>query len=847
MSGTDLVFRVLAMNEASKVFKEVAASARETAVAVDESNAAAGVSLEKTAAREEEAGAGMGKGLMGVSPVLLGVAAAAAVIGAKSVEMGQEFEKGITTLATGAGESQANLKKVADGELAMATQTGTTTEALTKGMFMIESAGFHGAEGLTVLKAAAEGAKVGNADLSTEANAVTDVLNDYHLKASSATQVTDMLVKTVGSGKTSMEELAGSLSAVVPLASSAHIGFDQVAGALATMTAHGMSAQQSSQDLASTIGSLQSPNAVAVHEMQQLGLSSNKVSQDLGHKGLSGVLTELTGAITSHMGPAGLVVQSAFNNSAEAAKNAKTEIANLPVSLRSAAQGLLNGTTSAKEWAAATKGLDPISKNLAHQFLLTAKQTHSFNDLLHGGGPAAQTYNAALEKMTGGSTGLATALLLTGENADQFAGNVKAVGEAGKSTGKDVTGWSQVTSTLSFKMDQAKEVIETTGIKIGLILMPAVKLLVGGFTDVARVVGSSIGWLEQHKTVAESLGIGIAAVLVPSVWALVTALGAAAVEAAIAAAPFIAVIAIIAGIAFGIMELVKHWKDVEHVFVEGFDFVKDHWKMFVAALLPGVGLIIVGITEIVTHWKDIQRFLGDIWHETVKFFDEFFVSPLQQSWHTLVSWWDTGTQFFKNLFTRDLPSWWREGIHLFESFFVSPIESAIHRVQGAFSAVFSAIHGFVSAAFEGLIGIVKTPINGVIWLINSAISALDSISVSIPSWVPVVGGQTFGVNIPHIPTLAAGGMVMPRPGGSTVTVAEAGEPEIVTPLPAMQRALTAALTASGAHPGTAPLGTAENPLYAEVAFKLDGQVIDKQLVKFQTRGGRLQSVAMAVG
>ena len=44
-----------------------------------------------------------------------------------------------------------------------------------------------------------------------------------------------------------------------------------------------------------------------------------------------------------------------------------------------------------------------------------------------------------------------------------------------------------------------------------------------------------------------------------------------------------------------------------------------------------------------------------------------------------------------------------------------------------------------------------------IGLINKAIGALNGISVTIPDWVPVVGGNTFGINIPTIPMLASGG------------------------------------------------------------------------------------------
>ncbi|MEY9837105.1 phage tail tape measure protein [Streptacidiphilus sp. EB103A] len=893
MGTTDLIFRVLALEEATKTFEKVSLGAARMAGSVEESNARMGLSAEERAAKEKAAAESGMKPMMGVSAPMLGVAAAAVVIGAKTVEMASKFEASAATLQTGAGEMSKNMGMVKNGMLDLAVQTGTSTEHLVSGMFMIESAGFHGADGLKVLTAAAKGAKVGHAELGTEANALTDILNDYHMPASRAAQATNMLTATVASGKTNMEELGASMSAVVPLASSAHVGFDQVAGAMATMTGHGMSAQQASQNLANTIRSLQAPNAVAVKEMQNLGLSATDVSMNLGKKGLTGTLDELTGAITSHMGPAGTVLMSAFNASKEASKNAQTEIATMPPSLQKVAEAYLHGSMTSKAWKTDLQGLDPIQKHLMQQFALTAKGTHSFNSMLTGGGPAAQTYNAALEKMTGGATGLNTSLMLTGENSATFAANVKHIGEAGRTTGDQITGWSTVTDTLSFKMDQAKQVVETTGIKIGTALLPAVKDLVGGFTLVAAGAGTVVGWLTHHKTVAEALGIGIAAVLLPSLWGVVTAMGAAAVETAIAAAPFVAVIAVVAALAWGFMELVHHWGTVEHAFVQGFDFVKDHWKIFVAALLPGVGMIIVGVTELVTHWKQVQHFLGDIWHDTeavfeavfvdpalaavhfldrgftsgVGFFNRIFtkdipawfhdgehaleavfVTPAVNALHLLDRGFTAGVSFFERIFTRDIPGWLATGAHLFTAIFITPVVNAVHWLETGFQNSFGAIKGFVSAAFQDVIGIVRGPVDGVIGLVDQAIGYLDGLHVSIPSWVPLIGGDSFGVSIPQIPMLAGGGLVMPKAGGTTVTVAEAGAPEIVTPIPAMQAAMTAALTtAGGSHASAgAPGSSPGNPLYAVLDLRLNGEHIDRILVKFLKSGGTLQSVKMAV-
>src|SRR5262249_57942986 len=106
------------------------------------------------------------------------------------------------------GEAESNIGLVSNGVLQMAVDTGSSTKQLTDGLYMIESAGYHGADGLKVLKAAAEGAKVGNADLGVTANAVTTILTDYHLSGDQATAATNALITTVASGKTHLQDLA---------------------------------------------------------------------------------------------------------------------------------------------------------------------------------------------------------------------------------------------------------------------------------------------------------------------------------------------------------------------------------------------------------------------------------------------------------------------------------------------------------------------------------------------------------------------------------------------------------------------------------------------------------------
>lgn len=91
---------------------------------------------------------------------------------------------------------------------------------------------------------------------------------------------------------------------------------------------------------------------------------------------------------------------------------------------------------------------------------------------------------------------------------------------------------------------------------------------------------------------------------------------------------------------------------------------------------------------------------------------------------------------------------------------VKPVSSfignAIKGVGSTIRSAFEGVAGFVGAAFRAVLGVVRAPINGIIGLVNGAIGSLNRLRVTIPDWVPMVGGQTWGLNLPRIPMLARG-------------------------------------------------------------------------------------------
>lgn len=101
-----------------------------------------------------------------------------------------------------------------------------------------------------------------------------------------------------------------------------------------------------------------------------------------------------------------------------------------------------------------------------------------------------------------------------------------------------------------------------------------------------------------------------------------------------------------------------------------------------------------------------------------------------------------------------------DGITTMISGLLTAFDGIITFITGVFtlnwSKAWEGVKNIFGGIFEGLGGMLKMPINGVISMINGAIAGINSISVDIPDWVPGIGGEKFGINIPQLPMLARG-------------------------------------------------------------------------------------------
>lgn len=222
--------------------------------------------------------------------------------------------------------------------------------------------------------------------------------------------------------------------------------------------------------------------------------------------------------------------------------------------------------------------------------------------------------------------------------------------------------------------------------------------------------------------------------------------------------PLVAALGTFAAIVYVIITAMKIWTAVQTA-----------WGIVMGISLAPIYLIIIAIAAVIaiivliatkTTW--FQQLWGAAWGSVkaaagavAAWFSGPFVNFFKRTWKILS---DLVTGYYRWVFTT-----------------LGKVVSFVASLPGKIA---SAGRGL----FDGLVAAGKGGINKLISLWNR----LDfGINISIPSWVPGVGGKGFHVPdlFPDIPLLAKGGMVRATPGGTLAALGEGRHDEAVIPLP----------------------------------------------------------------
>lgn len=207
-----------------------------------------------------------------------------------------------------------------------------------------------------------------------------------------------------------------------------------------------------------------------------------------------------------------------------------------------------------------------------------------------------------------------------------------------------------------------------------------------------------------------------------------------------------------------------------------FTQVTNAFKAFGSALMGPLGIIIAvaaAIALLYKNWDTVKAWLVNFGNTVNQIWTNF--SNMVGNAITAI-----GQKF--PLLGAYLQGWWESiqaAVDNVKAIFQNIIDFISNVFSGNWSAAWQNIVNIFGNLFGMIVNLAKAPINGVISAINWVLSKINSISVTIPDWVPGVGGKPLGFNIPTIPQLAEGGVAT---SPTLAEIGEGGEPEAVMPL-----------------------------------------------------------------
>lgn len=135
-------------------------------------------------------------------------------------------------------------------------------------------------------------AKGGFTEGAKAVDVLTTAINGYGLTTEDTTKISDMLITTQNLGKTTVDELASSMGAVIPVASSVNFGIDELNASYAQLTKNGIATAESGTYLKSMLSELGKSGSITDKTLREL---TGKGFADLKKEGKS--TTEILGMI----------------------------------------------------------------------------------------------------------------------------------------------------------------------------------------------------------------------------------------------------------------------------------------------------------------------------------------------------------------------------------------------------------------------------------------------------------------------------------------------------------------------------------------------------------------------
>lgn len=184
------------------------------------------------------------------------------------------------------------------------------------------------------------------------------------------------------------------------------------------------------------------------------------------------------------------------------------------------------------------------------------------------------------------------------------------------------------------------------------------------------------------------------------------------------------------------------WDVISTVIQAGVDFVKliiqtafDYIKLIIQTVWDTICLIFTTVWNLI-----VGIFTGntDLIKETIQGFKDGLFAIFNRLWEGIC----------------DIVSKLWNGVKDIFNNFIGGIVEAVTKFKNKFVDIFTNLKENVLGVFRGLGKGIQGLINGILKGVNGMINALNKLSFDVPDWVPLIGGESFGFNIPNIPQVS---------------------------------------------------------------------------------------------
>lgn len=717
-------------------------------------------------------------------PVSAGIVAAAA-LGANAFI---DFDATITAAGAKAGATAAEMTQLRDTAAQLGADFPISATAAAQGMDRLAAAGYNAQQIMGAMPAIITASVASGEDLATTSDVVSSALNIWNLKsgdvAANAAHVADVVQMAANQSALGMQDFSLAMQYAGAPAAALHVSIEELSTAMAIMRNNGIEASTIGTSLRSTFSRLAEPPKPAAEAIAALGLQTKDAAGNfIGLQQVIGQMrTAMTGlSDTEQVAYAkALAGEDAYSGLLALIKTAPADYQAMADAINNASGSsdaqfrvmqqtmkvTLDGMLGSFESLAISIGT-AVTPQVTAVLNVLASFADALNAMPDGMKVFAFDLASGIVALTAFSFAMSGILSIGGGVYKTLAD----IGRGMKDTGQGTRGVSVMTRTLvrglrsaraeairagTAVLDFAATARNASWASLGTSIQTALPTRAGMAARLTALRASmvstgaaAVNMVRSFSLMRTVSGVGNA-MTAASVG--VRSLGTSLRAAAVASRAFILSplgIALIA-IAGAVYLLYTRWDQFAPYFLAMWQSIQGAVGAAVTAIQPALQNVYNALGPLITAMRGFFGATAE--GRTVL---GMLLIPLEALaailGGALLSAIVTAAGLIANAIVT--------AINIATSvitMFLGVLDGVITFITGVFSGnwemAWQGVVTIFSSIFGGIRGVCDSVLNGIRGAINAVIDGINSISVDIPEWVPNVGGQHFGLSLPHLYT-----------------------------------------------------------------------------------------------